>query len=141
MVFFIKRFDYQKLNDPKHTDTLEDLLRSLKKVKPIPEMDQDSKEKSLKINLSNNNKITLVKQIIELLDAKIAKTTDDDNVRFIKSKYETALSDLQKDKPISVDLTQMSRLYLESYSDYMNPVLSKMSELDNLIYRDKKSVG
>lgn len=47
-MFFIKRFDYQKFNDPKHTDTLEDLLRSLKNVKTILEMDQDSKEKNLK---------------------------------------------------------------------------------------------
>ena len=92
-------------------------------------------------NLSNNNKITLINNIIDLVDKKIDKTTDNDNLKFIKSKYRTALSDLQNGKPISVDLRQMSRLYLESYSDYMNPILSKMDELDDLIYRDKKVVG
>lgn len=92
-------------------------------------------------NLSNNNKITLINNIIDLLNKKIDKTTDNDNLKFIKSRYETALSDLYNNQPISVDLRQMSRLYLESYSDYMNPVLSKMYELDDLIYSDKKVVG
>ena len=87
-------------------------------------------------NLLNNNKITLINNIIDLLDKKIDKTIDNDNLKFIKSKYKTALSNLQNDKPMSVDVTQMIRLYLESYSDYMNPVLFKMSELDDLIHKN-----
>lgn len=116
-------------------------------------MDQDSKEKNIFINkgfsslhtlvnhLSNNNKITLIKEIIELLNDEIDKTMNNGNLKFIKSKYETALSNLYNNESISFNLTQMSRLYLESYGDYMNPVSLKMSKLDDLIYRDKKFVG
>lgn len=81
-----------------------------------------------------NENIKLIKEIISLLDKKIKKTTDNQNLKYIRSKYVTALNNLEKEESLSVDLRGLDRLYLESYSDYMNPLLDKMYELNMKIY-------
>lgn len=81
-----------------------------------------------------NENIKLIKEIISLLDKKIKKTTDNQNLEYIRSKYVTALNNLEKEESLSVDLRGLDRLYLESYSDYMNPLLDKMYELNMKIY-------
>lgn len=81
-----------------------------------------------------NENIKLLKEIISLLDKKIKETTDNQNLKYIRSKYVTALNNLEKEESLSVDLRGLDRLYLESYSDYMNPLLDKMYELNIKIY-------
>lgn len=79
---------------------------------------------------TTNKNVKLTIEIIDLLDTQINKTSDNDKLKWMKTQYKIALSDLQNNQPISVELKDMVRQYLESYSDYKNPLLDKISELN-----------
>lgn len=89
----------------------------------------DKKLAELKQDNANKN-IELVDKIISLLDKQIGETSDNDKLKWMKTQYKIALSDLQNNQSISVELKDMVRQYLESYSDYTNPLLDKISEFN-----------
>lgn len=89
----------------------------------------DKKLAKLKQDNANKN-IELVDKIIDLLDTQINKTSDNDKLKWMKTQYKIALNDLQNSQSISVELKDMDRQYLESYSDYKNPLLDKIYELN-----------
>lgn len=89
----------------------------------------DKKLAKLKQDNANKN-IELVDKIISLLDKQIGETSDNDKLKWMKTQYKIALNDLQNSQSISVELKDMVRQYLESYSDYKNPLLDKISELN-----------
>lgn len=79
---------------------------------------------------TTNKNIKLTMEIIDLLDKQIDKTSDNDKLKWMKTQYKIALNDLQNSQSISIELKDMDRQYLESYSDYENPLLDKISELN-----------
>lgn len=93
-----------------------------------------------KLNLFNSymaliyskiNKFSLEK-VDELLKyeiiANLEKSPEKDNstIKYIINKYKESLND------ISIDTNNLDRLYLEAASDYDNPILDKMHEIDVL---------
>src|SRR5699024_9154244 len=79
---------------------------------------------------TTNKNVKLTIEIIDLLNKQIDKTSDNDKLKWMKTQYKIALNDLQNSQSISVELKDMDRQYLESYSDYKNPLLDKIYELN-----------
>lgn len=110
--------EYEKVF--KHRITFDEFCYFYSLDKKLAELKQDNANKNIK----------LVDKIISLLDKQIGKTSDNDKLKWMRTQYKIALTDLQNNQPISVELKDMVRQYLESYSDYKNPLLDKISELN-----------
>ena len=110
--------EYEKVF--KHRITFDEFCYFYSLDKKLAKLKQDSANKNIK----------LVDKIINLLDKQIGETSDNDKLKWMRTQYKIALNDLQNSQSISVELKDMVRQYLESYSDYKNPLLDKISELN-----------
>lgn len=68
------------------------------------------------------------------MKAKCQKEPDNDSLNAIFQKLKTTLGDLQNNGFLSVNLSGLSRPYLEACSDYLNPVLQDFEQFDNYTY-------
>lgn len=68
------------------------------------------------------------------MKAKCQKEPDNDSLNAILQKLKTALDDLQSNGFLSVNLSGLSRPYLEACSDYLNSVLQDFEQFDNYTY-------
>lgn len=76
----------------------------------------------------------LLLSVIEKIDEKVGQVSNSQKLLLLKNKFTEALSSYQKDGTIDFSLVNASRLYLESYSDYINnPLLEEMGKLEKLL--------
>lgn len=80
------------------------------------------------------NELPIVSHAYNLMKVKCQKEPDNDSLNAIFQKLKTALGDLQSNGFLSVNLSGLSRPYLEACSDYRNPVLQDFEQFDNYAY-------
>lgn len=80
------------------------------------------------------NELPTIKHAYNLMKAKCQKEPDNDSLNAIFQKLKTALDDLQSNGFLSVNLSGLSRPYLEACSDYRNPVLQDFEQFNNYTY-------
>lgn len=77
--------------------------------------------------------VSIIK-VIELIEEKIKTEEDPEKLILLKGKYETAYEKLGENMDILPDIRGTSRMYLESYSDYINnPILEEMQKIEQLV--------
>lgn len=80
------------------------------------------------------NELSTIKHAYNLMKAKCQKEPNNDSLNAIFQKLKTALDDLQSNDFLSINLSGLSRPYLEACSDYLNPVLQDFEQFDNYAY-------
>lgn len=76
----------------------------------------------------------MIRNIIKKIDEKILLVDDPKKLEILREKYQMALHEIETENKIKTNLNGMVRLYLDSYSDYINnPLIQDMEKLETTI--------
>ncbi len=73
-------------------------------------------------------------KVIELIEERIKTEENPEKLIILKGKYQAAYEKLGKNIDVSADIKGTVRMYLDSYSDYMNnPIIEEMDKVEQLL--------